>query len=371
VSLLFKDLGRRRRRALLNLVGLVLGAAAYMVLVAAANGALAQLRQAASMLGAELVVQRTGSTSPWASMLRPEQVEPLSGIQGVRAVTPVALGKTRFLGAGYFLVFGFDPVSLGVSAFGSLEGRLPEPGASEAMIGALAAERFELAVGDRFAAGRSEFTVAAVYRTGRSLLDSGAVLDVATVQRLFNLDQAVNMALLQLDPDASATQIQTAVSAEDPGLEALPTSEWVDAYGQVALIQRFIRLVALVALGIAVLGVSNVLHIDVAERTRELAVLRAIGWSRWRVARVILAQGVALSLTAGVLAAPVATLILHLADTLDPTTFHAAGFLPTGVPWPTVLEGILVTLAAGLIGSLAPLIRALRLDPASALREWF
>jgi len=42
--------------------------------------------------------------------------------------------------------------------------------------------------------------------------------------------------------------------------------------------------------------------------------------------------------------------------------------LPTTLSWAVAFEGLIVSLVAGLVGSLGPLVRALRLDPARALR---
>ncbi len=370
-SLPLRDLMRRPRRAALNLLALAVGSTSYMVLVAAAGGALAQLDAAATVLGGELVVQRWGATSPWGSQLRPEQVEPLAGIEGVRSAVPVALGKTRFGSSRYFLVFGVDPDGLPPPGLGLVEGRVPAPGRDEAVIGALASSRFLVEVGERVEAAGREFEVVGVYRTGRSLLDSGVVIDRAAVQSLFNLRDAVNVVLLDLEPTADLDAVGRAVVSRVEGVEAVRAESWVEAYGQLAVLKGFVRLVALIALGIAVLGVSSVMHIEVAERTRELAVLRAIGWRRWRVARLILGEGAWLSATAGTAAIPLANLVLYLLDRLDPETFHAAGLLATSVPFETAAEGFVVTVLAGLVGCVLPLLRALRLEPAVALREWF
>jgi ABC-type lipoprotein release transport system permease subunit len=370
-SLSLRDLIRRPRRAGLNLLALTVGAVAYMVLIAAADGALAQLDAVASVLGGELVVQRWGATSPWGSQLRPEQVAPLAEIEGVRSATPVALGKTRFQSSRYFLVFGVDAETLPPPGLGQVVGRMLVPGQGEVMVGALASRRFLIDVGETVEVAGEQLRVVGVYRTGRSLLDSGAVTDLAAVQRLFNHRDTVNLVLLDLEPWADVDTVGREVVRRVEGVEAVRAESWVEAYGQLAALEGFVHLVAIIALGIAVLGVSSVMQIDVAERTRELSVLRAIGWSRWRVARLILGEGAWLAATAGLLAIPVSILVLRLIDGLDPKTFHAAGFLPRFVPVSTALEGFAVVVLAGLLGCVPPLVRALRLHPAVTLREWF
>ena len=109
---------------------------------------------AATILGAEIVVQQEGVTSPWNSVVPPDIPEKVFSLPHVSRVSSIVLGKTRFLGASYFLVFGVGAADPILSGLPLLDGKAMTPGATqnEILVGSWAAERFELAAGDRIEA---------------------------------------------------------------------------------------------------------------------------------------------------------------------------------------------------------------------------
>jgi putative ABC transport system permease protein len=366
-----RNLVRRPRRTLLTVAGVALGAATYMILVTAGSGLLDQFQESAKVLGAEVVVQQQGVTSPWNSEIEGDVLEQLAGMPDVATVSPVVLGKTRFLGASYFLTFGIDADDSIFDNLTLVEGRGLTSGADpfEMLVGVRAAERFELAAGDAVEARNLRFDVAGVYQTGRALLDHGAILDLGVARGLFNVTGGANLIFLDLADRGRADALVERINTKLTKVEAYPTSEWVESYGQVAVIRIFARFLALVALVIAVLGVSNVLHITVSERTNELAILRAVGWSRWRVASLVLAEGGLLCVLGGLAGFPLGMAVLWLVGSVDFGGYTTSGLIPMSLSAGAALEGVLVSTAAGFIGSLAPLWRALRIDPARALRS--
>jgi len=299
-----------------------------------------------------------------------ETTDRLAALPGVTRVSPIVLGKTRFLDAGYFLIFGATAGDALLDRLVLVEGRsvAPDAGTSEMLVGSWAARRFGLAAGQLIETRQDRFEVTGVYESGRALLDSGAIIDIEVARRLFNTGDGANLVLLDLEPADAPQDIADSVDRLYPHLEAHPTSDWVETYGQVAVIETFARFLAMIAVVIAMLGVSNVLHITVSERTAELAILRAIGWSRWRVASLVLLEGATLSFLGGLAAMPLAAGLLLAVGSIDLGGYTTAGLIPVVLPLRAALEGVAVSLLAGTLGGLAPLARALRLQPAQALR---
>jgi len=341
-----------------------------MVLLTAGRGLLEQFQESAKVLGAEVVVQQHGTTSPWTSVVSSEAAERLASLPGVRGVSRMVLGKTRFLDASYFLIFGAAAGDPMLARLPLLDGRplAAEAEPAEMLVGSWAARRFNLAAGHLIETRHLRFEVAGVYETGRAVLDSGAIVDLPVAQKMFNAGTCANLIFIDLGASETPQDVAEEIARLEPEVEAHPTSDWVESYGQVAVIETFARFLALIALVIAMLGVSNVLHITVSERTTELAILRAIGWSRRRVASLVLLEGAALSLLGGLLGIPLAMSVLYAVGTIDLGGYTTAGLIPLALPIGAAVEGIAVCLLAGALGSLTPLIRALHLQPAQALR---
>lgn len=361
-------LRRHPRRTLLTASGVAVGACAYMLLVGSAHGLLRNFHAVTTFFGADFVIQQAGATSPWGSLLSELDVKALQSVRGVAHVSRIGLGKTRLAGTPYFLVFGLDPAEPLLGRVPVLAGRQPRSGANEMLLGEQAAARLRKGVMQTLVVRGHPFTITGVYRTGHAVLDAGGIFDLDLTQRLFNLRDAVNIVFLDL---ARGTRPETAAAGlarARPGLEIMPAGVWGESYGQFELIDTFARFLAGLAVLIAALGVSTVLHMSIIERTGEFAVLRAIGWTRQRVAALVVTESAAVTLVGVVMAFVLSELFLVSARSAAGGSTFTATFLPVHVATRLLIEALAVSCAAGLLGTVAPLVRAIRIRPARALR---
>lgn len=363
-----RNLLSRPRRTLLTVAGVAVGACSYMLFVGSAKGFLEQFRELAVVFGADVVVQQAGATSPWNSVLPDAAVASLRENVPAATVSRLGLGKARIVGAPFFLVFGLDPAEALLGRARIVRGRVPSPGSDEMLLGVQAAGRLRARDGSEIDVRGRRLRVVGVYRTGHRVLDAGGIIDLSIARPLFNLQGSVSLALLDLPDRASAAAAARRIRAKMPGVEASTADEWVESYGQLVVVEDFARFLALLALVIAGLGVSNVLHVAVGERTQELALLRAIGWSRGRLAGQVLAEALLVTLAGAAIAVPIGETVLFLIGSARFGSMETAGFLPPHLSLPVMLEGAAVSVLSGVLGALGPLRRAMRVRPAAALR---
>jgi putative ABC transport system permease protein len=101
------------------------------------------------------------------------------------------------------------------------------------------------------------------------------------------------------------------------------------------------------------------------ERTQEIGILRAVGWPRFRVIRMVLGEAVILALAAaifGTLGAVAGTYLMALSP-------RVSGFIEPGIPLSVVAMGTAITVAIGLLGGAYPAFRAAQLQPTEAIRH--
>jgi putative ABC transport system permease protein len=120
-----------------------------------------------------------------------------------------------------------------------------------------------------------------------------------------------------------------------------------------------------IALIIGAVGVLNTMIMSVLERTREIGILRAIGWRKIRVVRLILYESVLLSLL-GAAVGIGAAVVLTRALTWWPVV---NGLVRGDVAPAVIIQGFLIALAVGLIGGAYPAYRGAHLLPTEALRH--
>ncbi len=261
------------------------------------------------------------------------------------------------------------------------EGRGPEAD-DEMALNIAALEDGGLEVGDQVTVitqfGREEFTLVGSFTFGSAKSSAGAVsaeFTLAQAQRLAGTDGKIQQVLARGADGLSEEEVTSRIAKVLPaGAEAITGRE---AAAQLsASVQsgfRFFKIILSVFGGIAlVVGafvISNTFSILVAQRTRELALLRAVGAGRSQVLRSVLLEATlvglvsaVLGLLAGVALAKGVTALLDATGADLPTT-------TLQVRPATVLLAFVLGLAVTLTAALVPAIRATRVPPLAALRD--
>jgi len=111
--------------------------------------------------------------------------------------------------------------------------------------------------------------------------------------------------------------------------------------------------------------VATTLLMSVNERTYEIGVLAALGWSDFCILSRIVLEGVLLTAVGAFLGLGLGMVVMEVAA----DTNMAAGYLRPYTNAGLVIRTVLLTIAIGTLGALYPAWRATRLDPAEALRR--
>jgi putative ABC transport system permease protein len=111
------------------------------------------------------------------------------------------------------------------------------------------------------------------------------------------------------------------------------------------------------------MGIANTMVMSVFERTREIGVLRALGWRRGQVLALIEMEAATLGLGGGLLGIALGWSALRVLEALPQT----ASFVSASLPWPLLLEAMGIAVLAGLIAGAVPAWHAGQLSPVDAL----
>jgi putative ABC transport system permease protein len=122
---------------------------------------------------------------------------------------------------------------------------------------------------------------------------------------------------------------------------------------------------SLIAIVIGAVGVLNTMMMSVFERTHEIGVLRAIGWRKSLVIRMVMLEALVVSLVGGIIGT-VAALAMSRLLTMFPT-FRAV--FDGHIAPVTIAQGILVAVLVAALGSIYPARRATKQTPTEALRH--
>lgn len=116
-----------------------------------------------------------------------------------------------------------------------------------------------------------------------------------------------------------------------------------------------------------VIGVSNILLVSIAERTREIGIKRAIGAQKGSIRTQILLEATTITSLSGILGVSLAILLMFLVD--SGVGENSSFLYNVMIPWHLAILIILIVVLAGILAGILPAARALRIDPIKALQE--
>jgi len=370
LSIVFRNLGRRRARTALTVLGIAVGVAAVITLSAMARGMDAGYR---AMLGgsrADLVVSQPNSFDISYSSVDESLAEALRASPEVEAAAGMLQGFVTAEDIPYFFVFGHADGSFLLERFQLIDGKgLDGPETRTArgtaiLLGNVAAETLGRDVGDTVRLNDKVFRVSGIYETGSAFEDSGAVTRLSDAQDLFGKPRQVSLFYVRLKDPALRERFVERAARQWPEVEVSGTDDFADRQLFDDVIQGYAWALAGLALVIGGVGMMNAQLMAVNERTREIGVLRAVGWSRRRVLWLILFESNAVGLLGGVIGVLLGWLALRSMGTSGAFFGTASASLTPGL----VFQAFVLVALFGIIVGLYPAYRAAGLAPVEALR---
>ena len=272
-------------------------------------------------------------------------------------------------------VRGVSPNVLRVRTFVRVtEGRMFQPGLSELIVGKNASKTYSgLTLNNTVAFGGGHWQVVGVFDDGGSSFDSEVWCDGKLLNELLKRpDNVFQSVTARLTSPEAFQQFKDSVTA-DPRTNVDVTRE-IDYYAkQSTVMTKLITILggfvaAIMAIG-AVFGALNTMYSAVAERGREIATMRALGFSSTNVILSFLFEALLIALVGGIIGC-LAVLPLNglTTQTMNFQTFSSLAFA-FKITFDLLLMGVFFALVMGILGGMLPAIRAAVRPVAVALRE--
>jgi ABC-type lipoprotein release transport system permease subunit len=352
-----------------TLLGISIGVAAIVALGAVAQGMRAGFTSMTRGSEADLVLSQAGALSSLLSSIDEAVGDELLAWPEVADVAGMLVGNVLLDSGGRnFLVFGHDPEGFAIAHFRVIEGQELADArgvrGKPLILGRRVAESLDKQVGDSLRLGGSTFRIVGIYETGDGLEDAAAVVPLVEAQSLALQPRRVSMFYIKLrDPDEE-DRLRTKVERRFPDLSISTTSGFVDQEQMLGILDGAAMGVAGLAVVIGGIVMANTLYMSVFERTREIGLLRSLGWRRRRVLFLILGESLTLSLLGGLTGIGLGVLAVFALDRSSSTLSMFGSHLTPGL----FVRAVVTVVVLGLVGGVYPAWWASRLLPVEALR---
>ena len=323
-----------------------------------------------------LIVMREGSEAEISSWVTRDAEQIIRTLPGVAKASPelTLIFKLPRAGApkgSNVIVRGVTPAAFEIRPYIKIvDGRMFRPSTNELIVSKRISERFNLHVGQTFTFGPNTWNIVGAFTGNGSAYDSEIWADAGYLGTARHREQFSTVYLEPSDP-SQIDAIKTAI-ATDNRLKLQVRSEYqyyTDQMNGLIGIKILVSIVAFFMLFGAVLGTMNTMFSSVAPRQRELATLRALGFSRRTIIGSVVLESAIVALLGAVVGLLLSLPVNGLSSgTVNWSTFSELAF-SFRVDSTVATFGFIVALIAGIWGGAIPALRTAGMPITTALRE--
>jgi ABC-type lipoprotein release transport system permease subunit len=253
-----------------------------------------------------------------------------------------------------------------------LSGHWPRHGQNEWVVGETFAARFpNLTPGRQFRLGGRDFRIVGVFSDDGSAREAEAWTDLEDLLQAFHVAAAGYSAIhVALRPGSEESFKKALISNASLLVDVMSETQYYEDQSKFTDQFRALGLVVAIVLGVgSVFGGMNTMYAAVARRSREVGVLRVLGFGRRDILLSFLVESVLLGISGGV-AGSLLCLLTIFATGLNSsamTVFTLAVKFRLSIA--AVLAGLVASLAIGTLGGFLPALRATHIEVVDSLRE--
>ena len=380
---MIKNFGRRRLSTFITIAGITLVIFVFTAILMMANG----VRKTLVATGDpdNVVVTRKGSNGEISSIILGETQNVVATLpyiaktpDGGEAISyqPVVVINLTLPDSGLtnVTVRGVTQQTLYIHPnVKIIEGRMFNPSLHEVVVGKSIAKRFpDAQLGGKIKLAGDYWKVVGIFSSDGSGFESEIWCDYRQIQDAFHRGSSCSSITLKLDNPADFGKFKQAFLADRRLQEFEPKREQDYFAEQSETLSTFIKVIGIFITVIfsagAAIGAMITMYAEVANRTKEIGTLRALGFGRMSLLTVFLVEAILISITGGIIGILLASLLQFASvSTMNFNSFAdlTFGFALT----PSAIIGSLVfAVLMGIFGGFLPSARASRLNIVNALR---
>jgi len=357
-----QSLWQRSARTLLTLGVIAITVGGIIALEAAVSGMMDTFADMSA--DSEIMVRQAGVADTEYSALDERVGDKIAAFPEVAHVSGMAFSGTVLPDSGaVFIMLGYAPNEYAIRQFNIVEGERIATN-RQIMLGSMMAEAMKLSVGDTLELSSNRFKVVGIYESGVTWQEMGGVTTLRDAQNFMGRPHKVGMMMVKVHDPEQAETVVAKINTQIPDAHASLSGEFAQEMPDMSNANAMLGSISFLAIFVGGVGVLNTMLMAVMERTREIGVLRALGWRRWRILRLILTEALMLGLMGGAIGIGLAFVLFNAFNAIPIYN----GMLSARWELDIFMRAIAVALGLGLLGGLYPAFRATRLQPVEALR---
>ncbi len=366
-TVILRGLLRRPLRTGFTLAGISIGIAALVGLVGMARGFEKGWQVGLKARGTDIVVSNKGGSltpKPFNAAVRDQikAIPPIAATCDILVeITSVEDSDLMILSAREWGGFCWDNLQV-------ISGRMPNSATEEAVVlGQTAAEILHKKIGDPIQIETKELRVVGIVKGGALVEDGSVILSLTLLQGILGSPNQINAIDVRVKPSTSEQQLRELtqkIQQTVPDIRAVTLNEHLSHNEGFKIVRAMSWGTSMLALLVGILGVMNTMLMTVFERTHEICVLLAVGWTRRRIIRMVLCEAALLGFFGGLIGVALGAVGVRLLAASP----GIRGLLQPDLGLPLLALSVLIAVAVGVVSGVYPAWRSSRLTPSLALQ---
>jgi len=365
LGLTCRNLYRQKLRTSLTILGVAVGIVAMVAFTAVVRGMWRASQSSITAGGTDLLVFQSGVAADFFSVLNEEKTR--AALMEIPDIQDVAAALTHIMpveGHPLFLVFGVHPDEYSARNNYIVEGRAIQA-EDEILLGRLAKKALNKTIGGTVTLGGKQYRVVGIFETEVVFYNGAIVMDLPVLQKLARKAGLVSTFQIKVRPSVKPLEVSWKIEQKHRDLVAIGgAAQYNKVDAGLDIVDALQFAVSVLATFVGGLIVLNTMWMSVHERTREIGVLRSIGWSKGRIIGMILSESCGVGLIACLVGSPLGFVLASLTTKWS----LASRFVQPVFDAAPVIGALCVAIALSIMGGLAPAWRAARISPVEALR---
>ena len=364
LKFILKNPFRRKNSAILAIVGIAIGIVVIVALGGITEGLINSFEDTIHAGGADFSIsgKETGDSAYGTNTIDASWTDRIANVSGVDQAYPIYVVLTS-VGDDYLnTLIGIDPNGASLADISMKEGRIFRDDADEVILGEIYADEYNYTVGDAIEVDHEEFEVVGIYQTGDQNMAGGVFTSISKVGELMDDEDSISNIYVKVDKGADAQEVADRIDAKygDNITTVTSVMELDQMASMLDMLQASTWAISLLAIVVGGLGIINTMLMSVFERTREIGVLKAVGWSNARILLMIVGESLVITIVSAIIGSVIGVAgCMALASNI--------GFDPLFTP-KIFIQAFVIAIIVGIVGGIYPAIKAIRLPPTEALR---
>ena len=369
LSYAIRNITRNKLRSLFTIITVGLIINLYTILASIANIAISELPELVDRAKIDVLIQSKFSSNPLSSSIPMSKLDELLKNSDIKYCNSLIVGKKKISKQASVFIMGMqDPLSFANRAGISIvKGRVfSAEKHNEVIIGSKLAKVMKYKIGDMIELGvDKQYKVVGIYTTWISFLNSSLFIYLNEAQQILNKNKQISILFVSLNKNIDKNEFIKSFNLNNKRLEATVSGDLVQNFTSIKNIGLLINAITMITLAIAVAVMINTFIMATTERTKEIGILSAIGWSKTQIIVIFIVEAILLSYLSAIIGflSTYPTLIFMQSHFISLHTY-----LPSSPEFSVIPTLALTITVVGVISALFPALYATKIEISKAFR---